>query len=202
MPPKQDQATPPIIRIDVFEVAGGNPRSPYPTIPARTEIEAPPVSTNEGLLSSSVLLGVHFSRLCHSSEHVISSAPEQVGASTVGESIKQSSPAENTSAPKLEEGYLLVLQSASSEPGANIVENASTNAATDLTTQPMAEEGSDSTQDSAPPLSAVPEPTEPVEASSNPAQDEERPPAPADSTARAANQAEELISEAQPALDA
>ncbi len=66
MPPKQDQATPPIIRIDVFEVAEGNPRSPSPTIPARTEIEAPPVSTNEGLFSSFVLLGIHFSRLCHS----------------------------------------------------------------------------------------------------------------------------------------
>ena len=82
------------------------------------------------------------------------------------------------------------------------MENASTNAANDLTTQPMAEEGSGYTQDSAPPLPAIPEPTEPVEASSNPAQDEERPPTPADSTAGAAHQAEELTSEAQPALDA
>ncbi len=119
------------------------------------------------------------------------------------ESIKQHPPAEDTNAPKLEEGYLRVLQSASSETSANPVENASTNAVTDLTTQPMAEEGSSgSTQDSAPPLSVVPEPTEPVEASSNPAQDEERPPTPADSTAGAASQAEELISETQPALDA
>ena len=137
------------------------------------------------------------------SEHVISSAPEQAGASPVDESIKQNPPAEDTSAPKLEEGYLHVMHSASSETSANIVENASTNAATDLTTQPMAEEGSSgSTQDSAPPLPAVPEPNEPVEASSNPAQDEERPPTQADSTARAAHQAEELTSEAQPALDA
>ncbi len=136
------------------------------------------------------------------SEHVISSAPEQVGASPVDESIKQIPPAEDTSAPKLEEGYLHVRHSASSEPSANIAENASTNAVTDLTTRPMAEEGSGSTQDSAPPLSAVPEPTEPAEASSNPAQDEERPPTLADSTAGAANQAEELTSEAQPALDA
>jgi hypothetical protein len=116
----------------------------------------------------------------------------------VDECIKQNPPAEDTSAPKREEGYLRVLQSASSETSANIVENASTNAATDLTTQPMAEEGSGSTQDSAPPLPAVPEPNEPVEASSNPAQDEERPPTPAG----AAHQAEELTSEAQPALDA
>ena len=114
----------------------------------------------------------------------------------------QDPPAEDTSAPKLEEGCLHVLHSNSSETSANIVENASTNAATDLTTQPMAEEGSDSTQDSAPPLSAVPEPTEPAEASSNPAQDEERPPTQADSTAGAAYQAEELTSGAQPALDA
>lgn len=199
MPPKQDQATPPIIRIDVFEVAEGNPRSPSPTIPARTEIEAPPVSTNEGLLASFVLLGIHLSRLCHYSEHVISSAPEQVGASPVDESIKQNPPAEDTSAPKLDEGYLRVLHCNSSETSANIAENASTNAATDLTTQPMAEEGSSgSTQDSAPPLPAVPEPNEPVEASSNPAQDEERPLTPAG----AAHHAEELTSEAQPALDA
>jgi hypothetical protein len=136
------------------------------------------------------------------SEHVISSAPEQVGASPVDESIKQHPPAEGTSAPKLEEGCLHVLHSTSSETSANIVENASTNAATDLVTQPMAEEGSGSTQDSAPPLPAVPEPNEPVEASSNPTKDEERPPTQADSTARAAHQAEELTSEAQPALDA
>jgi hypothetical protein len=142
MPPKQDQATPPIIRIDVFEVAEGNPRSPSPTIPARTEIEAPPASTNEGLSLSFVLLGIHFSRLCHFSEHVISSAPEQVGVSPVDECIKQNPPAEDTSAPKLEEGYLDVMHSNSSETSATIVENASTNAATDLTTQPMAEEGS------------------------------------------------------------
>jgi hypothetical protein len=136
------------------------------------------------------------------SERVISTAPEQVGASPVDECIKQNPPAEDTSAPKREEGYLRVLQSASSETSANIVENASTNAATDLVTQPMAEEGSGSTEDSAPPLPAVPEPNEPVEASSNPAQDKERPPNPADSTAEAANQAEELTSEAQHALDA
>ena len=136
------------------------------------------------------------------SEHVISSAPEQVGASPVDECIKQNPPAEDTSAPKREEGYLRVLQSNSSEPSANIVEDASTNAMTDLTTQPMAEEGSDSTQDSAPPLPAVPEPNEPAEASSNPAQDEERPSTPTDSAAGAAHQAEELTSEAQPALDA
>ncbi len=150
-----------------------------------------------------MLLGIHFSRLCHYSERVISSAPEQVGASPVDESIKQNPPAEDTSAPKLEEGYLDVLQSASSETSANIVENASTNAATDLTTQPMAEEGSScSTEDAAPPLPAVPEPIERVEASSNPAQDEERPPNQAGSTAGAASQAEELTNEAQPALDA
>ncbi len=84
-----------------------------------------------------------------------------------------------------------------------MVENASTNAVTDLTTQPMAEEGSSSsTEDSVPPLPAVPEPTEPAEASSNPAQDEERPPTQADPTSGAANQAEELTSEAQSALDA
>ena len=137
------------------------------------------------------------------SEHVNSSAPEQVGASPVDESIKQNPPAEDTSAPKLEEGYLRVMQSASSEPSANIAENASTNAETDLTTQPMAEEGSSSsTEDSVPPLPAVPEPNEPVEASSNPAQDEERPPTQAGSTAGAAPQAEELTSEAQHALDA
>ncbi len=137
------------------------------------------------------------------SEDVISSAPEQVGASPVDESIKQNPPAEDTSAPKLEEGYLHVLHPASSEPSANSVENASMNAVTDLATQAMTEEGSSgSTQDSAPPLSAVPEPTEPVEASSNPAQDEERPPTQADSTSGAAPQAEELTSEAQPALDA
>jgi hypothetical protein len=202
MPPKQEQATPPIIRIDVFEVAQEDPRSPSPTIPARTEIEASEVSTNEGLLSSFVLVGIHFSRLCHFSEHVISSAPEQVGASPVDESIKQNPPAEDTSAPKREEGYLHVMHSNSSETGANAVENASTNAVTHLTTQPMAEEGSSgSTQDSVPPLPAVPEPTEPVEASSNPAQDEERPLTQADSAA-GADQAEELTSETQPALDA
>ena len=159
------------------------------------------MSTNQGLSLSFVLLGIHFSRLCHFSEHVISSAPEQVGVSPVDESIKQNPP-EDTSAPKLEEGYLLVMQSASSEPSVNVVENASTNVVTDLTTQPMAEEGSGFTQDPAPPLPAVPEPNEPVEASSNPAQDEERPPNPADLTAGAAYQAEELTSEAQPALDA
>ena len=135
-------------------------------------------------------------------EHVNSSAPEQVRASPVDECIKQHPPAEDTSPPKLEESYLHVLQSASSETSANIVENASMNAATDLTTQPMAEEGSGSTQDSVPPLPAVPEPNEPVEASSNPTKDEARPPTSADSTARAAHQAEELTSEAQPALDA
>jgi hypothetical protein len=120
----------------------------------------------------------------------------------VGESIKQNPPVEDTSAPKLAEGYLRVMQSASSEPSANIAENANTSAETDLTTQPMAEEGSGSTQDSAPPLPAVPEPNEPVEASSNPTKDEVRPPTPADSTAGAANQADELTSEAQHALDA
>ncbi len=95
------------------------------------------------------------------------------------------------------------MHATSSETSANIAEDAFTNAATDLTTQPMAEEGSScSTEDAVPPLPAVPEPTEPVEASSNPAQDEERPPTLADSTAGAAHQAEELTSEAQPALDA
>ena len=136
------------------------------------------------------------------SEHVISSAPEQVGASTVDNSIKQNPPVEDTSAPKLEEGCLRVMHCNSSEPSANIAENASTNAANDLTTQQMAEEGSGYTQDSAPPLPAVPEPNEPVEASSNPAQDEARSPTQAGATAGATHQAEELASEAQPALDA
>ena len=149
-----------------------------------------------------MLLGIHFSRLCHFSEHVISSAPEQVGASPVDESIKQNPPVEDTSAPKLEERYLHVLHCNSSETSANAVENANTSAVTDLATQPMAEEGSScSTEDAAPPLPAVPEPTEPVEASSNPAQDEERPLTQADSAA-GADQAEELTSETQPALDA